>query len=60
MMQIENHKGGVCIYQFQICQEGFCSECHIHQNAMKTASTKQLVIATTAKKYKTDRVAAGR
>jgi hypothetical protein len=31
MMYTEYHKGQLCIHRFILCQEGFCSECAIHQ-----------------------------
>ncbi|QNT76935.1 hypothetical protein [Dehalogenimonas etheniformans] len=48
-MQVENHKGCVCLYQFQICQEGFCSDCYIHQSAIKKTALVQLKTGTAPK-----------
>ena len=31
----EYHKGGLCIHQLLICQEGYCNECDIHSKALQ-------------------------
>ena len=30
----EYHKGGLCVHKMVMCQEGYCSECHIHMAAL--------------------------
>ncbi len=35
MEYVEFHKGGLCIHRFQLCQEGFCSECIIHHDILR-------------------------
>ena len=39
-MEFEYHKGSLCVHRFQLCQEGYCAECNIHLNALKTAAEK--------------------
>ena len=49
-MQIENHKGSVCVQRFMICQEGYCSECNIQPNVIKPEQAKRPLPALVFKK----------
>ena len=40
----EYHKGGLCIHKMIICQEGYCSECHIHMAALHLKNNSKLAI----------------
>ena len=40
MVTAINHEGKLCPYRSLVCQEGFCGECQIYQEAIKMANRK--------------------
>jgi hypothetical protein len=34
-VNLEYHKGNLCPVKYQVCQEGYCSECHVYRNEVK-------------------------
>ncbi len=39
----KNYKGGRCLYESMLCQEGYCAECEVYQKQIigKRTSTKE-------------------
>ena len=46
MEEFTNFKGTLCHHRFMICQEGFCSECNIHAEALKLNQAKPVASRT--------------
>jgi hypothetical protein len=44
MEDIKYFKGSLCQHRFLVCQEGFCSECMIHLDALKVRQEKPVAI----------------
>jgi hypothetical protein len=49
-VDLEYHKGRICLFKYQICQEGYCSQCHLYKGKLKKVrliAEEQFASATT-------------